>query len=49
MAHPNEINEPPKTTTSTSSDITFGGAKSSKIVAKEQGSHSIAPADKQIN
>ena len=37
------------TTNSTSTDITFGGAQASKMVAKQQGRHSVAPADKQIN
>ena len=39
----------PKITNSTSTDVTFGGAQSSRMVAKTQGYHSIAPADKQIN
>ena len=42
-------NQPPKITNSTSTDVTFGGAQSSRMVAKTQGYHSIAPADKQIN
>ena len=43
------INKPPKVTNSTSTYVTFGGAQSSRMVAKKQGCHSITPADKQIN
>ena len=43
------INKPLKITNSTSTDVTFGGAEGSRMVAKKQGCHSIAPADKQIN
>ena len=38
-----------KRTKSTSTDISFGGAYGSKMVAEQQGYHSIAPADKQVN
>ena len=42
-------NQPPKITNSTSTDVTFEGAQSSRMVAKKQDCHSIALADKQIN
>ena len=42
-------NQPPKITKSTSTDETFGGAQSSRMIANTQCYHSIAPADKQIN
>ena len=38
-----------KITNSTSTDVTFEGAKSSRTVAMKQDCHSIAPADQQIN
>ena len=38
-------NQPPKITNSTSTDVTSGGAQSSRMVAKKQGCHSIAPVD----
>ena len=34
---------------STSTDVTFGGAWCNRVVAKQEDSHSTAPADKQIN
>ena len=36
-------------TNSTSTDVTFGGAWCNRVVAKQEDSHSAAPADKQIN
>ena len=39
-------NQPLKITNSTSTDVTFGGAEMSRMVAKKQGCHSIVPADK---
>ena len=42
-------NKPPKMTNSTSTDVTFGGALCNRVVAKQEDSHSTAPADKQIN
>ena len=42
-------NNPPKMTNSTSIDITFGGARCNRVVAKQEDSHSTAPADKQMN
>ena len=42
-------NQPPKITNSTSTDVTFGGAKSTKMIAKKHGCNYIAPAEKQIN
>ena len=34
---------------STSTDVAFGGAWCNRVVAKQEGSHSTAPADNQIN
>ena len=34
---------------STSTDVTFGGAWCNRMITKQQGCHSITPADKQIN
>ena len=45
----NLINKRPKITNSTCTDVIFEGAQSSKMVAKKQDCHSIAPAYKQIN
>ena len=39
----------PKMTISTSTDVIFRGAWCTRIVAKQEDSHSTAPADKQIN
>ena len=36
-------------TNSTSTDVTFGGAWCNRVVAKQEDSHSTAPADKQMN
>ena len=36
-------------TYSTSTDVTFGGAWWNRVAAKQEDSHSTAPADKQIN
>ena len=36
-------------TNSTSSDVPFGGAWCNKVIAKQEDSHSTAPADKQIH
>ena len=36
-------------TNSSSIDITFEGGWCNRVVAKQEGSHSTAPADKQIN
>ena len=36
-------------TNSTSTDVTFGGARCNRVVAKQEDSHYTAPADKQIN
>ena len=33
----------------TSTDVAFGGAWYNRVVAKQEDSHSTAPADKQIN
>ena len=45
------MNKPPKIINSSSTDVTFGvhRAVSSRMIAKNQGCHSSAPADKQIN
>ena len=40
------INDLPKITNSTSTDVTFGRAQSSRMVTKKLGCHSIAPVDK---
>ena len=42
-------NKPPKIINYTSIDVTFGGACTRRLVEKQHGSHSTAPADKQIN
>ena len=42
-------NQPPKKTNSTSTAVTSESAQRSKMIAKKQGCHSIAPADKQMN
>ena len=42
-------NKPPKMTNSTSTDATSGGAWCNTVVAKQEDSHSSAPADKQMN
>ena len=34
-------------TNSTSTDVTFGGAWCNRVVAKQEDSHSTAPANKQ--
>ena len=36
-------------TNSTSTDVTLEGAWCNRVVAKQEDSHSTAPADKQIN
>ena len=36
-------------TNSTSTDVTFGGGWCNEVVAKQEQSHSSAPADKPIN
>ena len=36
-------------TNSASTDVPFGGAWCNRVVAKQEDSHSTAPADKQIN
>ena len=36
-------------TNSTSTDVTFGGTWGNRVVAKQEDSHSTAPADKQLN
>ena len=41
-------NKPPKMTNSPSTDVTFEGAWWNWVVAKQEDSHSTAPADKQI-
>ena len=33
----------------TSTDVTIGGVWCNRVVAKQENSHSTAPADKQIN
>ena len=43
------IYKPPKITNNTSTDVTFEGAQSSRMVAKKQGCQSIASEDKQIS
>ena len=46
---PINYNTPPKMTNSTSTDISYGGAWCNRVVAKQEDSHSTAPAVKQIN
>ena len=36
-------------TNCTSTDVTFGGAWCNRVTAKQEDSHSTAPANKQIN
>ena len=43
------INRPSKITNSTSTDVTFGGSQSSRMVAKKQGCHSIENLCKPTN
>ena len=39
----------PERTNSTRNSINFGSAYNNRVVAKEQGCHFTAPADKQVN